>query len=108
MKTVDCTKLGISRALINERGNPVAELTSPETTYVNKTMSIRPLENGNAYAVHSNSGNDYTVRFVGRPDNNDGVTLWECDCPAGQHGRDCKHLAAVVELSNAICDEMGY
>ena len=57
------------------------------------------------YTVRSSSGNVYTVRFCGRMDD---VRTWECNCPAGQHGRDCKHMEAVVRLNNAICDVTGF
>ena len=53
-----------------------------------------------AYKVLSDSGHTYHVRYCGSGDADpEYVALWECDCPAGQHGRDCKHIAAVGEFS---------
>jgi hypothetical protein len=50
------------------------------------------------YSVKSTSGNTYTVKYCGSGDGDpDYVALWECDCPAGQHGRDCKHVKAVIQ-----------
>ena len=50
------------------------------------------------YSVKSTSGNIYTVKYCGSDDGDpDYVALWECNCPAGQHGRDCKHVKAVVQ-----------
>ena len=52
-----------------------------------------------AYGVPSSDGSkQYVVRFTGRGDC--GETLWSCDCPAGQHGRHCKHIAAVNDFCN--------
>ncbi len=68
-------------------------------------MQIIEHEDGNRYEVHSDSGNIYNVSFTGRGDC--GEVLWKCDCPAGQHGRECKHLRAVIILANARADELG-
>ena len=68
-------------------------------------------QNHDAYSVQSDSGNTYTVRYEGCTD--DGVgNLWSCSCPAGQHGRDCKHLrfvlaATVDEYGDAVEYEIG-
>jgi hypothetical protein len=60
-----------------------------------------------AYAVPSSNGKGtYTVRYAGRGDCAE-VRLWECDCPAGQHGKTCKHIRLVGEANGAICDELG-
>jgi len=59
---------------------------------------------GNKYQV---IGRPYTIRFEGRSE--DGFAkLWSCDCPAGAHGRDCKHVRQVMDANDAICDELGY
>jgi hypothetical protein len=43
----------------------------------------------------------YRVRYRGSGDGDpDYVALWECDCPAGQHGRPCRHIRAVSDLLN--------
>lgn len=51
-------------------------------------------------------GKSYTIRFCGRTDDGHG-RLWDCDCPAGLHGRDCKHIAAVVAANNEFCNATG-
>lgn len=56
---------------------------------------------GHAFKVLSTSGNTYTVKYCGSGDGDpEYVALWECDCPAGQHGRDCKHVAAVTRYGD--------
>ncbi len=50
------------------------------------------------YAVRSNSGNVYTVRFAVA----NGMKLAECNCKAGQAGMMCKHIAASVAVHIAI------
>ncbi len=52
-------------------------------------------------------GRPYTIRFMGRTDDGDGL-LWECDCPAGEHGKECKHVKLVWSANNEYCDAMGY
>lgn len=52
-------------------------------------------------------GRPYTIRFTGRTE--DGFAcLWECDCPAGRHGKPCKHWRQVASAVGAMCDEFGY
>ena len=54
-------------------------------------------ESREAYDVISPSGNTYRVGYCGSGDADpDYVALWECDCPAGKHGKSCKHLSAVL------------
>jgi hypothetical protein len=66
-------------------------------------MRIEAVRDGAEYRVLSDSGNTYTVRFCGTGDGDpDVVALWECDCPAGQHGRDCKHLRAVITHVDSV------
>lgn len=68
-------------------------------------LDIEELEEGSKYHVHSSSGNTYTVRYCGSGDADpEYVALWECNCPAGRHGRDCKHLNAVVNFVNEKYD----
>ncbi|MFA5715923.1 MAG: SWIM zinc finger family protein [Candidatus Paceibacterota bacterium] len=57
-----------------------------------------------AYSIVSDSGHTYVVRYEGCPDADGIANLWSCTCPAGQHGRDCKHLRAVLA---ATLDEYG-
>jgi hypothetical protein len=60
----------------------------------NRTASGR-----DCYSVTSPSGNTYQVTFCGSGDGDpDIVRLWECNCPAGQHGKPCKHIAAVIAM----------
>lgn len=43
--------------------------------------------------VLSDSGSTYHLTFQSRPEfMNEDVALWECDCPAGLHGKPCKHI----------------
>lgn len=52
-------------------------------------------DGNNLFEVESSDGKTrYHVVFAGCGDS-DGVFLWECDCPAGIHGRHCKHIDAV-------------
>lgn len=43
----------------------------------------------------------YEVRFEGRGDD-DGERLWTCNCPAGEHGRTCRH----INILGAALDEL--
>ena len=71
-------------------------------------MKIYAIEPGARYAVESDSGNQYTITYVGSGDADpDYVALWECDCPAAQNGRDCKHLAAVIAWLETVCPVCG-
>jgi len=58
-------------------------------------------EGVDAYEVVSDSGSTYTVRYCGSGDGDpEYVALWECNCPAGRHGRDCKHRRAVCAVAD--------
>lgn len=71
-------------------------------------MNIYAIEPGAKYAVESDSGKTYHITYAGSGDADpDYVALWECDCPAGQHGRDCKHLAAFFDWHRRVCDQCG-
>ena len=64
------------------------------------------------YRCHSDSGQTYTLTGEPIPDEFDsamrcGISpsdefvqaiplVWACDCPAGKHGRDCKHIRALL------------
>ena len=71
-----------------------------------KTLTINGMEisgDGSRFVVKSTSGNTYTVKYCGSGDADpDYVALWECNCPAGQHGKPCKHITAV----SRYCDEV--
>lgn len=48
---------------------------------------------GERYRVESDSGNVYHITYCGSGDADpDFVALWQCDCPAGRRGRECKHM----------------
>jgi hypothetical protein len=55
--------------------------------------------------VESESGGMYWITYAGGGDC-DGVSTWECSCPAGRRGHDCKHMAAFLGscLPNQIGD----
>ena len=56
-------------------------------------MRIRVVEPEQLYDVLSDSGNVYHITYAGSGDADpEYVALWECDCPAAQHGQTCKHL----------------
>ncbi len=56
---------------------------------------------GNRYTIESNSGEFYTISFAGSP--NEYVDTWSCDCPAGRHGKDCKHVQAFIVWHGEYC-----
>ena len=51
-------------------------------------------ETDGKWTVISDTGNTYTVDLVGNPEDTDG---YQCDCMAGQWGKVCKHIRAVME-----------
>jgi hypothetical protein len=56
-------------------------------------------EDGHTFTVLSTSGNVYTVTYRGSGDGDpEHVALWGCNCPAGQHGRECKHVRAAARF----------
>ena len=61
-------------------------------------MRITELERG--YQVDSDSGRTYLVTEqsarYGFEYDNDYMQVWGCTCPAGQHRKSCKHVAAVI------------
>ena len=73
-------------------------------------MDIRATNSG--WEVRSDSGAIYEVaeqsaRF-GYEYDTEYVQVWECSCPAGQHGRDCKHLRSfLARLDNEALPEIG-
>lgn len=62
------------------------------------------------YLVPSSDGQSkYTVRFEGSPETmRPEVRTWSCTCPAGEHGKTCKHINRVANASDAVCDAFGY
>jgi len=69
-----------------------------------ETMKIEKNGENETWAVHSDSGNVYEVRFLGM----DGeLRRWACSCPAGEHGRKCKHAVAVADQTASTAGEEG-
>ena len=67
----------------------------------NNGLRYEATADGNVMLCHSSSGHTYTVRFVGRPEfGNEHVATWDCDCPAGVHGRTCKHVHNVPDYED--------
>ena len=56
--------------------------------------------------VQSPSGNTYHVKHSS-PGGDENVHVWTCDCPAGQHGRDCKHVKAVIADAQRLAEAEG-
>jgi uncharacterized Zn finger protein len=56
------------------------------------------------FLVESDSGARYHITFAGSPDEH--VNTWSCDCPAGSHGRPCKHIRAF--LASRLMDVEAY
>lgn len=65
----------------------------------NKIVAIRM--GGNDYLVESKSGSTYRVTYRGSY-GNDHVHTWECDCPAGSYGRDCRHVKTICAISSEL------
>jgi len=59
-------------------------------------------ETENGFRIEKSSGEFYLVKYQGSGDGDpDYCGLWGCNCPAGQHGRHCKHIDMVSRyLSN--------
>jgi hypothetical protein len=84
--------------------NEIINTDCPDILKKNKLRSVTISEDGNSYTVESASGSTYTVAYAGCTDDGHG-NLWECDCPAGQHGRQCRHLKAVLAIQDDLADE---
>jgi hypothetical protein len=68
-------------------------------------MKIHLNRDWNEAAVISDSGHEYHVTYQGSGDADpEYVALWECDCPAGAHGKMCKHIRAVAGIVNSLAD----
>jgi len=58
---------------------------------------IRVIEPGVSMEVISDSGETYDIRYCGSGDGDPAyISLWKCNCPAGSHGRECKHMRAFL------------
>ena len=62
-------------------------------------MKLRIDSDNNSCTVESDSGKTYHITYEGMADGDENTALWECDCPAAQHGRTCKHLRAFLGSS---------
>jgi len=63
------------------------------------SYQINEIDNGHTYQVKKNDDTIYTVRYCGSGDGDpEFVSLWECDCPAGRYGRNCKHISMVANF----------
>jgi len=61
---------------------------------------------GVGVSVPSSSGSGrYLVRFAGRPEDDEMVSLWDCSCPSRV---TCKHIKRVGGAIGAIGDALGY
>jgi hypothetical protein len=68
-------------------------------------MELIANDNG-SYTVKSDSGHTYTVTHRS-PYLEEDVHIWNCNCPAAQHGKDCKHIKAVIEDADKRANEFG-
>ena len=65
----------------------------------NKSV-IRVVEAGAKFEVKSASGSTYQISYAGSGDGDpEYIGLWQCNCPAGQHGQECKHMRAFLNSS---------
>lgn len=57
----------------------------------------------NRWSVLSTSGHTYVVTQTSNDETDgDGILrTWACSCPAGTHGRRCKHVNAVIAKIDA-------
>jgi len=64
-------------------------------------MRVKIVDEGRHYQIESSSGGHwYNVMYQGSGDADpECVALWECDCPAGQHGKPCKHIDLIGALT---------
>ena len=72
-------------------------------------ITYTPDDDGrDAYTVESGSGKTYRVQYCGSGDADpECVSLWECTCSAGEHGKLCKHMKAVIDALDETADEYG-
>jgi len=57
-----------------------------------------------AYGVLSSDGSKYyTVSYAGSGDEPpEYMALWDCDCPASQHGKSCKHFPIAMRYKDNL------
>ena len=62
-----------------------------------KKSTIRVIETGAKFEVKSASGGIYQITYAGSGDADpEFISLWQCNCPAAQRGRECKHIRAFL------------
>ena len=67
------------------------------TQRTGRAMNLVCIFPGSRYLVLSASGEQYHITYAGSGNADpDYVGLWDCSCPAGLHGRDCKHMRAFL------------
>lgn len=71
---------------------------SRKSSQTHPTLRVVELPDGN-YDVVSGT-KTYHVTGCCPENGNENVTAWSCNCLAGQHGRDCKHVQAVLDALN--------
>ena len=54
---------------------------------------------------HYMAKDKYNIRYAGMADYDDNTSIWKCDCPAGKHGMDCKHLKTFLQIVAMFDDE---
>ena len=78
-----------------------------ETVTVDGIVYSAADEDGNTFDVVSPSGGRYRISYAGSGDADpEYVALWNCDCPAGQHGRTCKHLTKFID--HDVLGQLGF
>ena len=70
-----------------------ARLLTIVTSGVMQAYEMLPLDDGGYRLVKEGGGDAYDVLIGENP------RLDLCTCPAGRHGRHCKHVAAVRDLT---------
>ena len=87
----------------HERGEGNAEFIQR----VAVLAEIEILDGPERYIIPSSDGSrKYTVAYSGCADG--WADTWQCDCPAGQHGRECKHYRLAMSINNHINNELGF
>jgi hypothetical protein len=61
-------------------------------------------ENADGSFQVTTSGGVYTVTAEAPERMNENVYVYTCNCPAAQHGGDCKHVSAVISFVKT-CEE---
>lgn len=69
-------------------------------------MEITTNDDGHTYNVKSDSGSNYTVTHRS-PAYEEDTHIFRCDCPAAKHGKDCKHVKAVIDFADAYAIKHG-